>query len=413
LTTTNSAKQHKLRKLIASLSDKQARGKTFISLYLPKAASIEEIVLNLKKDTESAAAKSKNEGDRLEDVIRNVIKHLKLQRQTSENGVAIFAGAYALNDLENEVLNVEELVPPQPLTAYLCVVDDPFYLEPLRDMLRDQRIVGLLAVDAKEASFGVVHGEHLELLGSISSGIMGKTHKGGQSQRRYERERDMELTYFFHRVAEHAAKTFLETHKVTVLIVGGPGFTKDDFLNGDFLNYQLKNAVLNVIDTQSACLQGVREMFDKSSEALMNMCGPEEKRTMERLLAEVNKQDGLAVVGLDPVLEALRSGKVEVALVTDNSELFEAVLVCKKCGLPKEQVVNRKDASAVQQMLSTPCEKCREIDYEVVEKDMVDVLEDVASQTNARVEVIFTESEEKAKLKALGGFAALLRYKSA
>ena len=42
---------------------------------------------------------------------------------------------------------------------------------------------------------------------------------------------------------------------------------------------------------------------------------------------------------------------------------------------------------------------------------MVDVLEDAASQTNARVEVIFTDSEEKAKLKALVGFAAILRHK--
>ena len=48
---------------------------------------------------------------------------------------------------------------------------------------------------------------------------------------------------------------------------------------------------------------------------------------------------------------------------------------------------------------------------EVEGKDIVDVLEDLATQTNARVEVISTDSEEKAKLTALGGVAALLRYK--
>ena len=42
---------------------------------------------------------------------------------------------------------------------------------------------------------------------------------------------------------------------------------------------------------------------------------------------------------------------------------------------------------------------------------VLDVLEDLASQTNATVEVISTASEEKAKLTAFGGFAALLRYK--
>ncbi|HKM60515.1 MAG TPA: peptide chain release factor 1, partial [Candidatus Bathyarchaeia archaeon] len=65
----------------------------------------------------------------------------------------------------------------------------------------------------------------------------------------------------------------------------------------------------------------------------------------------------------------------------------------------------------VQEMLSNPCKKCSALEYEVEEKDIVDVLEDLASQTNATVEVISTESEEKAKLAALGGFAAILRFR--
>jgi peptide chain release factor subunit 1 len=47
----------------------------------------------------------------------------------------------------------------------------------------------------------------------------------------------------------------------------------------------------------------------------------------------------------------------------------------------------------------------------VEEKDIIDVLEDIASLTGAKVEVISTESVEKARLTALGGFAALLRYR--
>jgi stalled ribosome rescue protein Dom34 len=43
--------------------------------------------------------------------------------------------------------------------------------------------------------------------------------------------------------------------------------------------------------------------------------------------------------------------------------------------------------------------------------DIVDVLEDLAAQTNASVEVISTASMEKNELAALGGVAALLRYK--
>jgi peptide chain release factor subunit 1 len=266
-------------------------------------------------------------------------------------------------------------------------------------------------MDSKEASFGILNGERLELIQNITSGIPGKSGKGGQSQRRYERERDMELTDFFQRVADHAAKAFLENHKVTALIVGGPGQTKDDFLKSDHLHYMLKNMLLNVVDTQSAGKEGVREVLAKSSESLKNMCWPDEKRAVQHLLAELGKQDGLAIYGLGSVLDALRNGEVEVALVTDSTDMIETVATCKKCGLSRTKIVDKKKLQTIQEMISTPCEKCNAIEYEVEEKDIIDVLEDVASQTDARVEVISTASEEKEKLTALGGFAAVLRYR--
>jgi peptide chain release factor subunit 1 len=410
MATTDSVKQHKLRRLIAWLSDKEGRGMEFISLYIPRGTSIYETVEVLKKESDSAVVKSESVRDRVQDALKNVIQRLKLQKEIPENGLAIFAGTFA-NDSESEVLNVEELVPPEPITAYLYEVDDHFRLEPLREMLRDQRTVGLMAMDSKEASFGILDGERLELIENITSGIPGKSGKGGQSQRRYERERDMELANFFQRVAEHATKAFLENHKVTALIVGGPGPTKDDFLKSDYLHYVLKNALLSTVDTQSAGREGVRELLGRSSEALKNMCGPEEKRTVQRLLASLGKQDGLAILGLDSILDALKNGEVEVALVTDSTDMIEIVAMCKKCGLSRAKIVDKKNVQTVREIISSPCEKCNAVEYEVEEKDIIDVLEDAASQTDARVEVISTASEEKARLTALGGFAALLRYR--
>src|SRR4029077_5654476 len=100
--------------------------------------------------------------------------------------------------------------------------------------------------------------------------IPGKSGKGGSSQRRYERGRDMEVTGFFHRIGTHATKAFLENHKVTALIVGGPGPTKEDFLKGDYLHYELKNKLLVSVDTLYSGKDGVREVLDKSSHMLKN-----------------------------------------------------------------------------------------------------------------------------------------------
>ncbi len=412
MATSNSVKQHKLRKFIAWLSDKEGREMEFISLYIPREKSIDEIVAILKEKSVSGDVKSENVKDRLQDAFKKVIQHLKQQKEIPENGLAIFAGTFAHDGSRSEVLNIEELIPPEPINAYLYEVDNHFQLEPLREMMRDQKVVGLIAMDSKESSFGVYNGQRLELIESITSGIPGKSGKGGSSQRRYERERDMEVTHFFHRVAEHATKAFFEKHKITVLIVGGPGQTKDDFIKGDFLHYELKNLLFGKVDAQSASKEGVREVMDKSIEALKNMCLPEQKITMQRLLAAIGKQDGLGIYGLYPVLNALRNGEVEVAIAADNTDMIEIVALCKKCKLSKAQIVNKKSQVPISQLMITrPCKKCNAVEYEVEEKDIVDVLEDAASQTNARVEVISSESEEKARLTALGGFAAILRYR--
>jgi len=411
MSTTNSVKQHKLRKAIADLSVKEGRGKEFISLYIPQKTSIDEAAGFLKKESVSRLERDIAVKGRLQGAIKEVIHHLKQHDEISLNGLAIFAGASVTNDLESEILSVQEIVPPEPLSSFLFEVDHHFRLEPLREMLRDQRVVGLIALETKEASFGILNGERLDLLETITSGIPGKTAKGGQSQRRFEREREMEVTYFFHRIAEHATKAFLENHKVNALIVGGPGQTKNDFLNGDFLHYELKNALLSIVDTQTAGKEGVREVFNKSCEILNNMCGPEEKAIMQRFLAELGKQNGLAVCGLDAVLDGLKKGAVEVALLIDNSDLTEIVATCRKCGLPKTEIADKKRIRAEQEMISRPCERCSAVGYTVEERDMVDVLEDAASRTDARVEVISSESEEKAKLAAFGGFAALMRYR--
>ena len=278
-------------------------------------------------------------------------------------------------------------------------------------MLRNPRIVGLISMDSKEASFGLLKGELFEVIKNITSGIAGKSGKGGQSQRRYERERDMELTFFFHRVADHATKEFLEKEKVMALIVGGPSTTKNSFVNDDYLHYELKEALVSVVDTQSSGKQGLNELRKKSSETLKNLCLPEEKQAVQRLFQELNKPMALVTYGLEKVLDVINKGAAETVIVSDNTELSEVVVKCQGCGKSQRKILsNDKKLQTIQELTSTECRQCNSKEYEIEEKDIIDVLEDLASKTEAKVEVISTDSEEKAQITKLGGIAALLRY---
>jgi peptide subunit release factor 1 (eRF1)/intein/homing endonuclease len=233
------------------------------------------------------------------------------------------------------------------------------------------------------------------------------------SARRYERGREMELTYYFNRVGEHATRVFMENNKVTGLIVGGPGPTKDEFLKGEYLNYELQKKVLAVLDLGYSGREGVRELVEKAGDILKDVRLVEEKRLVQKFLAEVNRQEGLAVYGLPRVIEALQKASADVVLVSDDLDMVRIDAGCKKCGTVKsETIAASKKIQQRQEMASTPCSKCGATDYDVTERDLVDVLEEMAFQVGSKIEVISSGTEEGNMFKSFGGVAAILRYRS-
>jgi peptide chain release factor subunit 1 len=381
---------------------------------VPPKKPIHEVIANLRNEWGTAGnIKSDTTRNHVQDALTKTMQRLKLYRTAPDTGLVIFAGALPTNGLGSEVVNVYEIVPPKPVTAYLYQCDDHFHLEWLRDMLREEKVFGLLVIDASESGLGILSGDSLEIADLITSGISGKTRKGGQSARRYERGREMELTYYYHRVAEHATRVFIEGAKVTGMIVGGPGPTKDDFLKGGFLHYELQNKVVAVLDLGYSGREGVRELVEKASDVLKDVRLLEEKKLVQKFLAEVNKQGGLAVYGLPRVLEALQKAAAEVVMVSDDLNMVRLEAKCKKCGTVKMETVQASaKIGKKQDMASTPCTNCGSVDYDVVERDIVDVLEDLAFQAGSKVEVISSGTEEGSMFKTFGGVAALLRYRS-
>ncbi len=290
--------------------------------------------------------------------------------------------------------------------------DDHFHLEWLKDMLREEKVFGMLVIDASEAGLGILSGDSLEIPDLITSGISGKTRKGGQSARRYERGREMELTYYYHRVAEHATRVFIDGAKVTGMIVGGPGPTKEEFLKGGYLHYELQKKVLAVIDLGYSGREGVRELVEKASDTLQDVRLVEEKKLVQKFLSEVNRPGGLAVYGLPRVLEALRKANAEVVLVSEDLGTVKLEAKCRKCRTVKEDVVLASSkVQKKQEMISEACKSCGSMEYDIIERDIVDILEESALQVGSKVEVISSGTEEGKMFRSFGGIAVILRYR--
>jgi peptide chain release factor subunit 1 len=402
-----------VRKLISELASKEGRGTELVTLYIPPRKPIHEVISNLRDEWGTAGnIKSDTTRNHVQDALTRAMQRLKLYKTPPETGLVIFCGALPTNGPGSEVINLYEIAPPKPVTAYLYQCDDHFHLEWLKDMLREEKVFGILSIDASEAGLGILSGDRLEVSDLLTSGVSGKTRKGGQSARRYERGREMELTYYYHRVGEHATRVFIDSGKVTGMIVGGPGPTKEEFLKGEYLHYELRKKVLVVLDTSYSGREGVRELVEKASDTLADVRLVEEKKLVQRFLAEVNKPGGLAVYGLPRILDALQKANVEVILVSDDLDTVKLESKCRKCGTSKSEVVPASTkVQRKQELISTGCSKCGGMDYDVVERDIVDILEEMAFQISSRVEVISSGTEEGSMLRTFGGIAAILRYR--
>jgi peptide chain release factor subunit 1 len=414
LSKPDSVQLYKVRKLISELAGKEGRGTELVTLYIPPKKPIHEAIANLREEWGTAGnIKSDTTRNHVQDALTRAMQKLKLYRTAPENGLVIFCGALPTNGPGSEVINLYEIVPPKPVTAYLYQCDDHFHLEWLRDMLREEKVFGILSIDSSEAGLGILNGDRLEIADLMTSGISGKTRKGGQSARRYERGREMEMTYFFNRVAEHATRVFIDSGKVTGLIVGGPGPTKEEFLKGEYLHYELQKKVLAVIDTSYAGREGIRELVDKAADTLQGVRLVEEKRLVQRFLGEVNRQGGLAVYGLPRVMDALTRANAEVVLVSDDLDMVKLEAKCKRCGTLKSEVVQLSNKTQKRMdLVSEPCKTCSSTDFDVSENDIVDILEELAFQIGSKVEVISSGTEEGNMFKTFGGVAAILRYRT-
>ncbi|MEM3437311.1 MAG: peptide chain release factor aRF-1 [Nitrososphaerales archaeon] len=407
---------YRMRKTLAELSTKKGRGTELVSLYIPPKRPIHEVISALKEEYGTASnIKSDSTRTHVQDALVKIMQRLKLYDKTPENGLAIFCGALPPSPnapLGSEVLQLYEVFPHKPIQNYLYRCDDHFHLEPLFEMIKEEKIIGIISIDNTEAGLGIVSGNRIEVVDVVTSGVSGKHRAGGQSARRFERLREAEINDYFNRVARHATKVFLEQYSIKGLIVGGPGPTKDYFLKGEYLDYRLQNNVLAVVDTSYSGREGIRETIERARSVLQDLRIIEEKELVKKFLNEVSSEKGLAIYGIKEVMDSLKKASIHTILISEDIGLTYLQAICKKCGFIREVIISQENLiSEKQKLISEPCSSCGSVDIEIVEKDFIDFLADKAIESGAKVEVISSKSEEGIMFKSFGGIGALLRYK--
>jgi hypothetical protein len=184
------------------------------------------------------------------------------------------------------------------------------------------------------------------------------------SQQRYARLREEAAHNFFKRVAETANKEFSDKD-VKGVIVGGPGPSKEDFLNGDYLQTRVREKVLGMKDLSYTGAFGLNELVDKSHDLLANEEVVEEKKIIDKFFYALStKGGGKAAYKKKDVLDALNRAAVDVLILSED--------------LSDEEMEN---------------------------------LEEKAEATGAKVNVVSSDTTEGRQIRDFGGVVAILRYK--
>ncbi len=223
----------KFRKLIKQLKEYRARHTELITVYLSPGTDLTKQIQTLQDEQGTATnIKDKNTSKSVIIALERMIRAMKAMDKLPENGLAIFSGN--ISDRDNvDNYQVFVIEPPEPLGLKLYRCEQKFLVEPLEEMDANETTYALVAIDKSEATIGLLVGSTIKVLRNMNSTVPGKFKTGGQSAQRFERIREGAAIEFYKRVADFMIAEFTYMDKLKGIIVGGPGTTKNNFVDGN------------------------------------------------------------------------------------------------------------------------------------------------------------------------------------
>ncbi len=169
----------KLKKLLKELEAIRGRHTELVSVYIPSGYSIIEVINQLSNEKSTAMnIKSKNTRKNVLSALEKIIQHLRIFKQTPPNGLVVFCGN--ISPVEGrEDLKIWSFEPPEKMDTKVYWCDQVFVLDPLREIVKEKEIYGLVVMDAKEAEIGLLMGKKIKSLKHLDSNVPSKTVKGG------------------------------------------------------------------------------------------------------------------------------------------------------------------------------------------------------------------------------------------
>ncbi len=401
----------KLRRLVKSLKNKIGRGTELISLYIPAGRQISELVRVLEEEYSQASnIKDRITRHHVQEALRSIIQRLKLFNKAPEKGLILFGGYVDTGIQGEEKMEIYLLEPPKPISVYLYRCDSRFHTEILEGLIKEGYSYGFVALDREETSFAILQGSSLEILETITSGVPGKHRAGGQSARRFERIIDIMVYEFFKRIAERMVKYFLNEHNVEGIIIGGPGPTKNDFLDKDYIPNDLKKKIIAVLDIGYSGEEGIYELIERSRELLQKVELVKQKEEFDNFLRLLNENPRSLAIGIDEVMKAIEKGSLDKLLILEDAEIIRLTYTCLSCGNVETLRVISTDLFSF--INSLKCSKCGSTNVKITDEinETDDIIDKVFESEGSVIYISKSLNESYSLAKTFGSIVGILKF---
>ena len=446
---SDTVRQLKLKRLVATLNTMRGSGTSVITLAVPPASRVHDTVAMLNAEmAASTRIKSRSNRMSVQAALTAAITQVKrLASRLPENGVFVFCGEVKIDvsaaslcagdgcrlaltaaapsivaatyvRSQDKIKRVAYTVePPAPVLRKLYLCDARFHTEDLEATTVDHKSVGFVVIDGHGALLGTVTGERKEVLHQMIVTLPSKHRRGGQSAPRFARLRHEARHRFVKKVCELCTKTFVDADNcatVDGIVLAGLADFKDQLRAAAAFPAALAAKVLAVVDTAYGGLNGFNQAVGLAGDVMGSVALAHEQallRTFFRALTDVGPANH--AYGPEQVMRALEfgGGAVDTLLLHADLELLRV----KLCSGTATKVLHVTPAAYKTVVTKTVSNQSAADgvgwDVECVEPLLDYLLRDVLPTSGAKLELLSDATAEGTQfVKGFGGIAAMLRF---
>ena len=220
--------------------------------------------------------------------------------------------------------------PPKKISKSFYVCDKRFHLDSILEMYKEEHVNGIVFVDGESYSFYMVFksGDHMESKKILSDEVdLAKRHrKGGQSQLRFSRLRDISENNYITKLSELIIKVFMADNNTTYLIerliIAGPS-KKKHLLAENELVQQFFHGKIQIVTTSNLNEQTIYEIINQSRNIFDTQKLEQETKIIDEINDLIITNPDILVFGQDEINEGYQSHELQKVIINDSDTDLE------------------------------------------------------------------------------------------